>query len=123
MKPVNQTRFGDDGNCVQACLASLFNLELSDVPHFIDEEVAAGHGWYWAMQLWSMRKFSLYPVNLAVGGGHTAIVDGYYCVSGLSHRGRQHMCIAKNGVIIHDPHPDNTGLLEVDEVLVFAKIM
>ena len=32
MKPVYQTTFGDDGNCLQACVASLLEIDLESVP-------------------------------------------------------------------------------------------
>lgn len=45
MKPVDQTTFGfPGGNCFSACIASLLEMPLDDVPYFM-------HGdWYDAFQ-------------------------------------------------------------------------
>jgi hypothetical protein len=58
MKPVFQTRFTeDDGNCFEACLASILELDLDDIPEYtegnkrmqpyfarLDRELLQGHG-------------------------------------------------------------------------------
>jgi len=45
------------------------------------------------------------------GGGslHT-----YHLISGISPRGIAHSVVGLNGEIVHDPHPDRTGLEEVN---------
>jgi hypothetical protein len=48
--------------------------------------------------------------------------DGsYYLVAGESARGTIHVCIYKNGALWHDPHPDQSGLLEEDMFEYFKK--
>jgi hypothetical protein len=38
--------------------------------------------------------------------------DKFYLVSGPSSRGVQHICIYRNGELVHDPHPTREGLLK-----------
>jgi len=40
MTPVDQTRFsenGDRGDCQSACIASLLNMDMKDVPYFYEK--------------------------------------------------------------------------------------
>ena len=123
MIPVEQTKFEEMGNCMQACVASIFNLPLDEVPDFVNENT----DWYGAFEMWLIKRYSLFPIMMVLKDGPNATMGqslyGYYLVSGKSPRGRRHMCVAKYGRIIHDPHPDETELLEKEDVIIFAKIM
>lgn len=57
MKPVFQTRTQvPGGNCFQACVASIFELPLDDVPYFLDG--AAGDS-RWTPEQWNaVRSFA-----------------------------------------------------------------
>lgn len=106
MTPVQQTIFGPErGNCLQAAVASLFDLPLDDVPHFIDE----GNRWWIALQDW-LRPRGLHCVYSSASSIEIA-QPGYYLMVGKSPRHDQaHVVIAKDGEMVHDPHPDGTGL-------------
>ena len=48
MKPVDQTILtAPGGNCFAACVASILELPLADVPNFCSEE-----RWWNALQIW-----------------------------------------------------------------------
>ncbi len=116
MKPVMQTRFGDEGNCLQAAIASLMELPLDGVPDFVERD------WWGTLQRW-LHPMGLYPIIVRAGsGGRVPSSVGYYLISGKSPRGWDHMVVAKEGEVAHDPHPDGSGLLEVEEILLFARI-
>ncbi|MFI1535557.1 hypothetical protein [Streptomyces anandii] len=114
MKPVTQTIFYDDpdgrpGNCLQAAVASLLELPLDDVPHFLlhadwDERMVAfctRHGY----------RPTLQPVD-------------QYCPYGMawgpSERGVRHAVCWVDGRMAHDPHPSRAGLLRVTELIAFT---
>ena len=115
MKPVFQTKFGgadapeaEQGDCMAACLASIFEVELADVPDF------AGHinggGWFFLFQKWlKARNLSL----LMLGSDAKDIPAGYCMAAVLSHNLPDpkdgHMVVLKNGLLVHDPNPNNTG--------------
>lgn len=104
MKPVNQTITDSQrGNCLQAAVASLFELELDEVPHFIDY----GEEWWSVLQDWAAQH------NLVVMY-HTDPPFGCYTImSGISPRdsNERHAVIrGPSGHIIHDPHPTKAGL-------------
>lgn len=110
MKPVHQTSFFDPsnpdhrGNCLQAAVASIMELELDQVPNFM--QMAHDHGQSWFMLLLSWVQ----------GGGWNlrseAPTSGPYLVCGPSPRGETgHAVVFDGGVMVHDPHPDGTGLV------------
>lgn len=114
MRPVTQTIFHDDpagrpGNCLQAAVASLLELPLQDVPHF----VALGPDWLDCMvRFCQARGFAL----------HTIPSDQYCAYGmawGLSERGVRHAVCWVDGRMAHDPHPSRAGLTTVTELIVF----
>ena len=38
MKPIHQTKFGKEGNCFAACIASVLDCEIDSVPFWADSE-------------------------------------------------------------------------------------
>jgi len=61
--PTKQTTFNTNGNCLSAVIATLFNVDISDIPVFADDEE------HWSVELskWMSRKFDKYvvPMKLA----------------------------------------------------------
>ena len=45
--------------------------------------------------------------------GHKHPLDAYYLMRGLSPRLKNgyHMVVGQNGKMVHDPHPDKTGII------------
>lgn len=114
MKPVHQTVFGSRGNCMSACLASLFEIPLEDVPNFYD----AGpddSDWYNALRDW-LRGKGWGFVSISFGEGLSVNrMEGWQMVWGKSPRGDHlHQTVWHRGKMVHDPHPDGTGLLTIE---------
>jgi hypothetical protein len=123
MRPVFQDKFYDPtvpphqqrGNCWTAAIASLLELDLHDVPNFVQIDVDGGQDWY------------LHTIKFLNEHGRTVVQtfdgndveflpreDEYYLVTGQSPRGGgtiYHVVVFQNGKMVHDPHPDNAGLL------------
>ena len=127
MKPVDQTIFGGYvegqthpvGNCFQACIASLLNMDLDQVPHFVDQMVRLKLGRDTAQLNKWLDKYLLCYVE--VYARHNPIEldvpdDVYYLASGPGPRGHRHAVIYRAGALAHDPHPSREGLLSVDQV-------
>ena len=104
MKPVYQTIFGlPHGNCLQAAVASLFELELDDVPNFMER----GDDWEKCFERFVLER-GLQTVAFDVDGlrGIWAPV-GYHLITGKSPRGDYlHEVVGYRGEPVHDPHPD-----------------
>lgn len=109
MIPHTQTIFADDpegvyGNCVQAAIASLLDLPLKAVPHF-----GLFESWGAAIRLWLEghdRSLEWARVDAAAPGQLVMAV-------GKSPRGVSHAVVWGENGLVHDPHPDRTGLVGV----------
>jgi len=122
--PVDQDRFGDpDGNCLQACLATLLDLDIGDVPHFTGEDWRARMGaWLRTRGLWALAFSPPAGTLEETARWLDETVPGYAIVSGQTPRGLLHATVWYAGELVHDPHPDRAGLLSVEDVLVLVPV-
>lgn len=123
MKPVDQTQFEDGkGNCLAACLASILELNIEDVPELLPKtgQESTMDSWlasrgYQVLRMHFMDEESLQEVHFANNG------PKLYCIlSGISPRKTKeglvkfHATVGEIGgygvKIVHDPHPSRTGL-------------
>ena len=115
MKPVFQTRFGgadspegEQGDCMAACLASIFELRLGEVPDFTGSIVSGG--WFFHLQKWlKARNLSILmlpakPVDIPAGYAMAAVLSHT-----LANPEDGHMVVVNNGKLAHDPNPNNNG--------------
>ena len=116
MIPIKQTIFSDRdngivGNCWQACVASLLDMNLESVPHFCDYP-----SWPENYHKWLYAK-DLVSIDFVCNNDYQLCHLGYHIISGTSPRDRSilHGVIGLNGEICFDPHPENTGLLEPEK--------
>ncbi len=104
MKPVTQSRVGEDGTCFRACVASIMEVPEKAVPDF----GAFGNDecWWTDIQAW-LAKAGLQYRRVPIDGAKPV---GYSTIEGVSPRGGLHACVAYDGKLVHDPHPqDGTG--------------
>lgn len=125
--PYHDPGRGLHGDCYRAALASLLDLPLADVPHFLT---------YPKEQRREVVREFLQPRGLIpvivpgpvfmeaiVGSG----IDCYHLILGKS-GGCLHTCVGLNGSIVHDPSPPMPGVewgldgsLDDWEMVVFVK--
>lgn len=123
MKPVKQTRIGQgNGNCWTACIASILELPIEEVPDFIDEKDFYGSTIKWL----GKRGLTLVQINLE-GSPHWPFFWGdtvWTILSGQSPRGDWKHAIVGNGLkYVHDPHPDSKMLKgEIEYVYLLVPI-
>lgn len=111
MIPVKQTQLHDpakkiNGNCLRACIASILEIDIDSMPRFedLDEE------WIFRLRRWMMA----YNGKTVVKKELNNPPSGYALASGYTSRGFLHCVVALNGVVCHDPHPSDEGLIKVD---------
>lgn len=117
MRPVLQTRLHSEvaaGNCFRACLASLLERPIEEVPAF--EDMTVPYSWqrafldYLESVGFAYEGFCTDPLLLGSYDG----VDGYCIVDGPSPRGEvNHAVVYHRGHMEHDPHPSGLGILGV----------
>lgn len=114
MTPVVQTIFYDPavpgrmGNCLQAAIASVLDLPLDEVPHFVqnDEDSDGEVNWSTSLGVWlGLRGLQVDPTAEPLPGEA-------YLVTGRSARGVMHMVVYRDGDLVHDPHPSGEGLMQ-----------
>jgi hypothetical protein len=105
MSEVTQTDTGPGtGNCLQAAVASLLDLPLEEVPHFILHSD-------WEVRFWTFMEDHGYTVRQVLAGpGVTGIAVG------PTVRGTFHAVVMADGEVVWDPHPSRHGLLRVAHV-------
>lgn len=123
MKPQKQTIIHDPengkvGNCLQACLSSLLDMDIDEVPHFAAHR---GPDWFDRMNDWLLSQG--YWILTITAWDNQFTPHGYCIANGTSPRGIKHSVIAKDGSIVFDPHPDNTGLREIDSYWLVIKVL
>jgi len=105
LREVDQTKFGDpDGDCFEACIASITSIPLDEIPHFLSQNWFEEYrGWLrkqgWKTAWWDAASGS-FPQGLAIGNGK-------------AERGLAHSVVCLDGELFHDPYPSRAGLLEV----------
>lgn len=111
MKPIKQTKVGEDGNCFQAVIASMLELGLDDVPDFCNL-YSTFDKWFGKCNNW-LSKFGLGIVALTVEtkNDYEIIGDNQNYKGCLiadlkqQHMPYDHVVIIKNGKLVHDPMP------------------
>lgn len=104
MKKVYQTITTlPNGNCMEACIASLLEIELSEVPSFGKEE-----SWYDNCQIFLAQ----YDLQLLCYVSDTTsemrnLLLGYYigAFPSPNTEGIDHAVIMKDSKVVHDPNP------------------
>ena len=116
MRPVKQSKIHSvqvRGNCLAAAVASILEIGIDDVPAF--EQMQPN---VWKSQLIDF----LWSYGYQVVESKKSFKPGlHYIAIGKSARGYNHCAVYKDGKMIHDPHPDDSGLLAVDRVFNLIK--
>jgi len=118
MKPVYQTIYGrPNGNSFAACVASILEMNLEDVPNF-----CAGDNPRWMNDLnkW-LYQFGLGALTVAFQG-EIPIEKGWCCAGGHSHTGVMHAVVMKDMKMVHNPHPGWGELIDIVDYTFFIAL-
>lgn len=117
MLPTKQTILHDPdnglhGNCLSAVIASLLHLPIEQVPLFVNPDT-----WVKDLNAW-LKPFGLAYCMIEDFDCHIdayGIKELWHEISGNTSRSTDifHACVAKDGQVAFDPHPDNTGLTKI----------
>lgn len=121
--PALQTTFGHGrGNCVAACWATLLDLPIESVPDLTGGGVTDGESAASLRQHEAEGAFAeshgfgllMVPANARPGPCFRPFDGWLHMASGKSPRGLSHRVVMRDGALVHDPHPDGGGLVDVD---------
>jgi len=131
MKKIFQTVIDKTkGNCTQAAIASLFELELNDVPNFIEMENSK---WYLEFMAFFVEQGYNTPTPFNINSHsfskeeklrilkHDQGVKGYFYASvpSQTYKGVTHAVIIDQEMnVVHDPNPNQLALkLKPEDIL------
>ena len=127
MQPVMQRQLHDpkngvNGDCYRAAVASLLEIELEDAPDLTEAADQNGTLCEW------LGKNDLQMARMAITEEEwltTYGPIGYYLASGPSPRFPDclHVVVYKAGKLAHDPHPEGTGILVVEEITLIGSMV
>lgn len=131
---------GTYGDCWRACIATVTRTPISEVPHFVGDNYAedtvaaevdpeSPARWFEDTQRWLTDRFGhfcLYyddPDAVYPSGRTEPSAWPWLILSGQSPRGDwKHSVVGDQaGNMVHDPHPDRTGVTELDGVFVIVR--
>jgi len=91
-----------DNNCLQCCIAGMFDKPLDDVPHVLDWKERYPN-WYDGFHNFSLIFLNHVPVAVV-----DDTLDDLFHIAVFSEVGRlPHCVIAKGMDVVWDPHPSN----------------
>src|SRR5271154_3985606 len=102
------------GNCLSACVASILEMPIDQVPHFVERHDSRDYLWMGRLNSW-LSRLGLCASYLEPGS--CDMTPDFHILYGLSVLGNEHAVVGHAGRVIHDPHPSRTGLASVTGVI------
>ncbi len=116
MTPINQEfRHDPDngvyGDCQRACIASLLDLPISEVPHFLHDNTNDAAEFNRRINAFLAPRGLVHLETAAFDFAEHIKSDCFHMIYGPASRGFCHAVVGFNGEVLHDPHPSRAGLL------------
>ena len=103
LNKILQTTFDEKGNCLQAVIATLFNIPIDDIPCFADDE----DNWIYSMSQWMTKNFNKFVVSIKfVDPKEIKLLNNSLIITTINSpnpKVERHAVISKNGKIVFDP--------------------
>jgi hypothetical protein len=106
MNFISQSLNHKDGNCLAACVATLLNMPLAQVPNFVG--FSTHNGWYENLRDWLQQYTHYTPIMLVVGEDDdpSEVMRWVTCIGlGLNHCDEHHAVILRSNALLFDPAP------------------
>ena len=102
-RPTLQTRFDEKGNCLNACIATLFDVGIDEVPCFGDKN----ENWIFELSNWMRGKFGKYVCSVKFQGDDQAALLGesltIAIINSPNPKVERHAVITQSYRIVFDP--------------------
>lgn len=104
----------ENGNCFNACLASIIEVPLKLIPRFQDIPKVQ-----WLTGLTQILIDNGYVLS---GMSFDEAPEGYSIAAGYNKGGKlEHCCVYLNGKLFHDPDPNSNGLEIITQYFIIKK--
>lgn len=122
MKACYQVRTGKGwSNCFSACVASLLELNVEQVPDFMwMADGILNPNWLDDFDKW-LRPHGFAPLCIQNTAGYIPLRGVYYIVGGKVECGIMHAAIGFNNQIVHNPYPGDASIVEIVDYIVFVR--
>jgi hypothetical protein len=102
-------------NCMQCAVAYMLGLPVAETPDFEREHSPRHTAWERMEDFFEANGCTaeMFPPNVEITGD--------YLASGTTARGTSHMVVMRGGKLLHDPHPSNAGLADIQAVWLIAR--
>lgn len=102
-------------NCMQCAVAYMLGLPVAETPDFEREHSPQCTAWDLMDEFFEAHgcTVEMFPPNVEITGD--------YLASGATERGTNHMVVMRGGKLLHDPHPSNAGLADIQVVWLIAR--
>lgn len=111
--PTKQTKFNHKGNCLSACIATLFPVDIDEVPFLNDDS-----DWTYRLSKWFDYKFGKYVIPVSMGQSQRELLNGSLvitCINSPNPIVDRHAVITKNGRIVFDPMVGEVDLVLTED--------
>jgi len=112
--PQKQTKHGIEGNCLSACIATLFNIDINNVPNFANAE----EKWVVELSSWLNKKYNKFAMPVKLNSPEEVFIfNGSMIIISINSDNpdvERHAVISVDNRIVFDP---KTGIIN-DEKLV-----
>lgn len=121
MTPTKQTILGSKGNCFAACIATILDCCIADVPDLNAYEES--DEWMRVLNKWLRHKgLSYFEVRVAKEDMTDFFVGGdyFHTIIGPTSRSAtiQHCVVGRRGKMVFDPHPTALELLRGESMRI-----
>jgi hypothetical protein len=102
-------------NCMQCAVAYMLGLPVAETPDFEREHSPQRTAWEQMEEFFEVNGCTaeMFPPNVEIIGD--------YLASGTTTRGTNHMVVMRGGKLLHDPHPSNDDLADIQVVWLIAR--
>jgi hypothetical protein len=130
MKPVFQDKFRtatSRGNCFSACVASILELELKDVPNWVEIGEQSDQPWRILFETWCAKNgIGVVDINWVGKEIPDIYTEAFMIANGIGTRLFEselirHSVVCQGKHVVHDPHPDGGGLTRIDGFTILFK--
>jgi len=124
VKPVHQTLFGSEGNCLITCFACILEVSLESTPTIYCDYKRWPESEHRLREWLGQYGLDYLMIDVCRSPGDITWPKGYHILGGPGPRGCGHAVVGFNGMMVHDPHPSGEGLLKIEDyTFIIAKML